>query len=191
VEREMPQQKLVPDDDPTPVTVPRTTKTLVPVSADRIRKLHRHLVNALLASQAVEEEPASPVSPKPELDGFPARVASVACSLCQGWCCTSGDDDGFLGAGTMIRVRRANPELELVEIANLYLSRVPDRSDRGSCIFHGRNGCTLERSLRSDVCNDYYCEGLGRFLNGGDYGSPVVVVAAEGEDVRTSPVIVP
>ncbi len=89
----------------------------------------------------------------------------------------------------MTRVRRANPELELVEIADLYVSRVPAETQAGSCIFHGDDGCTLDPSLRSDVCNDYYCEGLSEFLKNGDYGLPVVIKAGDGEDSQTSPVL--
>jgi hypothetical protein len=173
------------------VLVPRIDEPLAAVSADRVKRLHRHLVNVLLASQASGDDPGLIPLEKSELAGFALRVANSACSLCRGWCCTSGADDAFLGEITMTRVRRSNPELELMEIANLYVSRVPAETQSGSCIFHGRDGCTLDRSLRSDVCNDYYGEGLNNFLKHGDYGLPVVVKCGEGQDSHTSPILRP
>jgi hypothetical protein len=117
-------------------------------------------------------------------------VVSVACSLCKGSCCTSGGNDAFLSESTMTRVRRTNPELDIVEVAHLYIQRVPDEGYEESCVFHGRKGCTLDRSLRSDVCNDFFCTGLGTYLKG-ETAAPITVIAGEGDDVRTSPVLMP
>jgi hypothetical protein len=173
------------------VNVPRAKRALVPASVERVRKLHRHLVNVLLASRTIDEEPTTASVTYPEMEGFASRVAAAACSLCQGSCCTNGGDDAFLGESTMTRVRGANPELELVEIANLYVSQVPRESMEGSCIFHGKKGCALHRTLRSDICNDHYCNGLHEFLRSGDYGLPVVIVAGEGDGTRASPLLMP
>ena len=41
-----------------------------------------------------------------------------------------------------------------------YLSRIPDVAHQDSCIFHGADGCALPRELRSDVCNNFECNGL-------------------------------
>jgi hypothetical protein len=78
-----------------------------------------------------------------------------------------------------------------VEIANLYISQVPHESIEGSCLFHGKKGCTLNRRLRSDICNDYYCSGLYEFLKSGNYGLPVTVIAGEGDGKITSPILMP
>ncbi len=48
----------------------------------------------------------------------------------------------------------------LNSLLQLYNERVPAAGYAGSCIFHGKRGCTLDRSLRSDVCNSYFCGGL-------------------------------
>jgi hypothetical protein len=45
--------------------------------------------------------------------------------------------------------------------------------------------------MRSDVCNSYFCGGLDAFLRGSDPAEPVVVIAGEGKNVRTSPVLDP
>jgi hypothetical protein len=180
----------IPDDISQRVTVPSNDRVLAPIPIDRLRRLHRHLVSALLASQAVPGQRDIPSSGKPEPVGFAARVAGAACALCKGSCCGGGDDDAFLSETTMTRVRQAKPELELLEVANLYVQRVPDIGYEGSCIFHGERGCTLDRSLRSDVCNNFFCGPLGAYLKTGT-ATPVSIIAGEGDTMRRSPVLRP
>lgn len=91
----------------------------------------------------------------------------------------------------MARVRRARPELEARAVLLLYVESVPMVGYEGSCVFHGKQGCTLARSLRSDVCNSYFCAGLETYVTGGDAVVPAVVIAGEGDKIRTSPVLMP
>jgi len=86
-------------------------------------------------------------------------------------------------------VRRARPELDARAVLRLYSERVPPTGFAGSCVFHGPQGCTLERELRSDVCNSYFCSGLGHFVKHTDRTGNVVVIAGEGEVARRSPVL--
>jgi hypothetical protein len=178
-------------DDSQPVMVPRNDKTLKPTSPERVQRLRKHLVEALreLRTMKDPERCASPLRPEPE--GFAARVAHAACSLCKGWCCRGGGDHGYLDERTMARVRRAKSDLDARAVLRLYTERVPAVSYEGSCIFHGKQGCMLDRSLRSDVCNSYFCSGLGTYVTGGDATAPVVVIAGEGDEMRTSPAIIP
>lgn len=76
-------------------------------------------------------------------------------------------------------------------LLRLYLERVPPVAYRDSCIFHGSRGCTLDRSMRADVCNSYFCGGLGTFLKSRYPETPTVIIAGEGEKMRTSPVLMP
>jgi hypothetical protein len=93
------------DDDCLPVMVPRSDKALVQMSAARVRRLRGHLLGALHTMK----DPMCSSSPlRPEPEGFAARVARTACSLCKGWCCRNGGDDGFLDDRTMARVRPAS-----------------------------------------------------------------------------------
>jgi hypothetical protein len=80
-------------------------------------------------------------------------VARAACSLCKGWCCRNGEDNAFLDETTMASVRCARSALNVRAVLRLYVERVPEVGYEDSCIFHGKQGCTLDRSLRSDVCN--------------------------------------
>ena len=90
----------------------------------------------------------------------------------------------------MARVRLARPDMDERAVLRLYLDRVPTAAYRDSCIYHGKQGCTLDRSLRADVCNSYYCGGLGAYMKTGA-AVPTKVIAGEGDKIRTSQVLVP
>jgi hypothetical protein len=177
-------------DDAQPVMVPRNDKALVAIAPERIQRLREHLIEALRELRTAKhlERFASPVRAEPT--GFAARVAHTACSLCKGWCCRNGDDDAFLDDRTLARVRLARPEMTERAILRLYLDRVPPVGYRDSCIFHSKRGCTLERSLRADVCNSYFCGGLGAYVKTGAM-VPTKVIAGEGDTMRTSSLLMP
>jgi hypothetical protein len=179
------------DDDSLPVMVPRNDKPLVAVSPERVRRLREHLIKELAYLQKRKNLDRFATPERPGPIGFAATVARSACSLCKGRCCKNGDDDAFLDDRTLARVRLARPPMKDRAMLWLYLNRVPLMAYRDSCIFHGKNGCTLDRSMRADVCNTYYCGGLGAFMKSGDAPVPTVVIAGEGDKMRTSPVLVP
>jgi hypothetical protein len=181
----------IANDDSVPVMVPRSVKTLVQTPPERVQRLRRHLLAVLRRSPTSGEfgHPASPARPEP--DGFAARVARAACALCEGWCCKNGEDDGFLDERTVARVRHARETLAARAVLRLYLERVPKAGYQSSCIFHGKQGCTLDRSLRSDVCNSYFCGGLHDYMASGSAATPVTIIAGEGAKMRTSPVLTP
>jgi hypothetical protein len=178
------------EDDSQPVMVPRNDKALVAIAPERIQRLREHLISALRELRTAKhwERFASPVRTDPT--GFAARVVQVACSLCKGWCCQNGDDDAFLDDRTLARVRIANPDMAEHVILRLYLDRVPSVAYRNSCIFHGNKGCTLDRALRADVCNSYFCGGLDAYRKTG-VAVPTRVIAGVGDKMRTSPVLMP
>jgi hypothetical protein len=183
--------KRVPDHDAVPVMVPRNDKSMVAVSPERVGRLLEHLTNELgdLRKAKHLDRFASPDRPGPT--GFPATVARSACSLCKGWCCRNGHDDAFLDDRTLARVRLARPEMTEQDVLRLYADRVPPAAYRDSCIFHGKQGCTLDRSMRSDVCNVYYCGGLEAFIKSYAEPAPTVVIAGERGGMRTSAILVP
>ena len=128
---------------------------------------------------------------RPEPEGFAARVARTACSLCKGWCCRNGEDTAFLDETTMARVRCARSALDVRAVLRLYVERVPQVGFEDSCIFYGKQGCTLDRSLRSNVCNSYFCGGLQGYMTGGDTVTPTMIIAGAGDQMRTSPILMP
>ena len=141
--------KAAADHDSLPVMVPRNDKAAGPISPERVRRLRKHLIVALRALRTMKnpEQSVSPLRPEPE--GFAARVARTACSLCKGWCCGNGGDHAFLDERTMTRVRCARLELDMHAVLRLYLERVPEVGYEASCIFHGRQGCTLDPHLNN------------------------------------------
>jgi hypothetical protein len=171
--------------------VPRNDKAAVPISPERVKRLRKHLVVALGALRMMKnpEHSVSPLQAEPE--GFVARVARTACSLCKGWCCRNGDDHAFLDERTLARVRCARPALDVGAVLRLYVERVPVVVYQNSCIFHGKQGCTLDRSLRSDVCNSYFCGGLQGYLTGDEVVTPAIIIAGVGDKMRTSPILMP
>jgi len=186
-----PNFKAVADDDSLPVMVPRNDKAAVLISPERVRRLRKHLVVTLRALRMMKD-PEYSVSPlRPEPEGFAGRVARTACSLCKGWCCKNGAGDAFLDEGTMARVCRARSALDVRAVLQLYIERVPEVGYEDSCIFHGKQGCTLDRSLRSDVCNSYFCGGLQVYMTGGDTMTPTMIIAGVGDKMRTSPILMP
>ncbi len=181
-------RSLSSDDDAIPVIVPRNTRALMPVAANRVRCLRKHLVKAM--REARELKKTDP-PPPPQPTGFAARVASAACGLCKGWCCGKGGNDAFLDDRTLARVRRDRPDLDARAVLRHYSDQVPTLAYEGSCIFHGRKGCTLDRTLRSDICNRYHCGGLTAFFKEKLQESARVIIAGEGEEMRTSKVLTP
>jgi len=172
--------------------VPRNDTQLAPMTPERVAILKANLEDGLGDLARVRrrlDRIATSVPAGP--GGFKATVIRMACTLCEGWCCRAGGNDGFLDERTFARFRLADPDITDQAIMELYLDRVPAEAYEGSCIFHGKAGCTLERSMRSDVCNKYYCGGVEAYLKGNDRPEPTVVVAGEGDEMRTSPVLKP
>jgi hypothetical protein len=91
----------------------------------------------------------------------------------------------------MARVRREMPDLDAGAVVRLYASQVPAVSYEDSCIFHGARGCTLDRSLRANICNIYYCKGLTAYLTNRRRDSPRVIFAGKGGETRSSAVLMP
>jgi hypothetical protein len=188
------QHFAVPDDDGgdggnQAVMVPLNTRTPAPRDPERVWRLRKHLVQSLRAMRVMKRpvESASPLRPEPA--GFVGTVARAACSLCRGFCCKGGGDHGYLDERVMARVRQARPELDARAVVRLYVERVPEAGYAGSCVFHAETGCTLDRSLRSDVCNSYFCTGLGKFVNSGGAPAAAMIIATQDGETRMSPVV--
>ena len=168
------------------VSVPLNDKPLAAVTRARVRDLRMHLVESLRALRTMPHPRRSASPLRPEPDGAAGLVGRAACALCRGSCCKGGGEHAYLDERTMARVRFARPDLEAGAIIGLYIARVPSTAYRDSCVFHGAEGCTLDRTLRSDVCNSYFCSGLGRFVTNPDAPAGVVIVASEGGRTRRS-----
>lgn len=173
------------------VTVPRNTRPLLPMPQERARRLREHVVRSLRSLRRTRSaEPcASPLRAEPQ--GFAGTLAHAACALCAGYCCKGGGEHAYLDERDLARVCQAHPELGARAIVRLYVASVPTQGYDGSCVFHGLRGCTLHRSLRSDVCNSYFCNALRDAVATANTAGQVTVTAC-GEDgtTRTAPALV-
>jgi hypothetical protein len=171
------------------VTVPLLNETLEPPPRDRIRALKRHLVESLRALRTAKRPDRLIQKTTPEPVDFTAAVLGAGCATCQGHCCKGGGDHAYIDERTMARARRDNPELAARAIIGLYLARLAPRSYKGSCLFHGADGCTLGRPLRAELCNVYYCNGLQDFLKLPEVPERVQIIAIRNGIERRSTVM--
>lgn len=90
-----------------------------------------------------------------------APAAGAVCALCRGRCCRPGrEHHGFVDRALLQRWAARHAAASLQDAAEAYRRRLPRRHVAGSCAYHGAHGCTLPREMRSDICNDFGCEGL-------------------------------
>ena len=129
--------------------------------------------------------PDAPTSHRRRIDAEEAPLVEAACTTCRGRCCEPGaDHHGFVNADTIRQYRAYHPELGADAVRGAYAERLPDRHTEGSCIFHGAQGCTLDRTQRAEICNLHHCRALAFLLDVG-HGSgagPSLIVASDGED---------
>lgn len=168
--------------------VPANRKPLAPLPEPRRQAFLRHL-EALVGTLRTEPSEADVL---PDTEQTPVEAAPEAeqrmCSACRGWCCEAGGEHAYLDAQTLRRACRSRGDSSLDDLRERYRAALPDSSVEGSCVFHGESGCTLDRSLRSDTCNDTICGGLKHFRQtpGAGEARRVFIVAARGnEPVRT------
>lgn len=168
------------------VAVPAYAGTLAQAARDRVRRLRRHLIEAMRAERELKPRDGPAPREVREPAGFAAVVTDAACALCRGWCCGKGGEHAYLDGPSMARVRRARPDLDARAILRLYAKAAADPAYVNSCVFHGAQGCTLDRSLRSDLCNRYFCSGLAAFLRENAGADSVTLVAGSGTSTRRS-----
>jgi hypothetical protein len=176
-------------NDPALVTVPMLEETLEPPSRGRIRALKVHLLQSLRDLRAAKRKDKLVRQEAPKPSGFTATVLEAGCATCGGHCCKGGGEHAYIDERTMARVTRDNPEHDARGVIRLYLERVAPLSWRGSCLFHGADGCTLGHALRAELCNAYYCNGLRDFLNRAPEPDRVQIVAARNGRERRSKII--
>jgi len=118
----------------------------------------------------------------------PGPTASQVCAFCGGRCCRHGAfTHAFIDHTLLQRWVGAHPGATLHDAAAAYAARLPDRHVEGSCLHHGRSGCTLPREMRSDICNHHACDGLVEAQRQMAAGAPeglVVSMAAGGRVQR-------
>ena len=140
---------------------------VVPLPPHRKTEFVAHLrsvVEARFVAAPGDEPPPDPPETDPTYaqriaDEAPEhQILDTACIACQGDCCMQGNTTkAFLTEKTINYVRWSQPDLDADAIMELYLSHLPDMSVRDSCVYHGETGCTLNRTIRADICNSFQC----------------------------------
>jgi len=142
------------------VVAPASDRPLRPLPQRRRRIYEEHLRELLRALAAGEQPQGDGAPPAVEVPPELERGLQAGCRACRGYCCHTGGAHAYQTVDSLRRVRAARPELAGEALVALYLSHLPDRSVKDSCVFHGRRGCTLPRDLRGDMCNGYFCNPL-------------------------------
>lgn len=147
-----------PNDLPVGV-VPMQRRPLRPLPQDRIDALKLHVRDIIAAS--FERPPDEDLRRRREVGEAPEGLATQsACILCQGHCCILGAGrQAFLTVETIDAVRLRHPDLEAEEIFETYIARLPGEAYEDSCLYHGAQGCTNDRTWRSGTCNTFSCNG--------------------------------
>jgi hypothetical protein len=166
------------------LTVPAYDGRVEPLSTARRRAFAAHLRKIIAEAFA---EPAPRVRATSS-NTVPLAATQAACATCRGQCCSHGGEHAYLDEDTIRRVVRARPELGAGGVAALYRARLAQESFAGSCVFHGAQGCRLPRELRSDLCNDFYCNALKLFVREHGAAMPprLRIVAKSAEGVQRS-----
>jgi len=125
---------------------------------DHLNRIIAEAVSRPLGSDA----PPAPQLPstRPPLQASAAPLIEKLCTLCGGGCCTRGGHAAYLTADTIRRFMSHQPHLRPRDVLAAYLGRVAHRTESASCVNHAANGCTLPREMRSDTCNNFYCDAL-------------------------------
>ena len=175
--------------------VPASERRVVKLPRKRRAAFLRQLARVIAESIRADSDAAAPPLADDELPGAPqfgGETSAVrhGCATCRGYCCRLGaDNNAFLDVPTLRRFRSLHPDLRRRRILDEYMSRIPETSAEGSCVYHGASGCTLPRQMRAAICNNYHCGGLERMQ--GTLAEPgitkvVIVAATESEVVRST-----
>jgi hypothetical protein len=124
----------------------------------------------------------------------PSPLLKASCFACQGRCCSQGlDNHAFIKTPKLREVAARMPGASAEEIANYYMDKLPDTHVTGHCLFHSETGCALDRSERSNVCNEYLCRSgkaiENSFAEARYLQHPVLTVSVEDNEVKRAYVV--
>lgn len=173
------------------VELPFCAETLSPLPIERIDSYRLHLER--LVDEALAVDVSGTDQAVVDFDEGPRAVGSESavqaqlhetsesmCALCQGGCCTKGGNIAFLNGMTLLRVRRDNPDWGRDQLLAAYLDRLKPETVTQSCVNHSSGGCSLPRELRSDTCNNFYCDSLQEYrLHATKEAGPTMLIAVQ------------
>ncbi|MFO1320974.1 MAG: hypothetical protein U1F52_15280 [Burkholderiales bacterium] len=172
--------------------VPHNPEALAPQPQGRREAFERHFDTVLAEALADPHRPSDPtIGLEMAATAEPPWAERELCGTCGGRCCRLGGTHAYLSADTLRRVMRADHAPSGSALRDHYLSRIPPDAIAGSCVFHGPQGCALDRSFRSDTCNQSLCDGLRHFRRtpGARDARRVYVIAAAGDTIARGVII--
>ena len=173
------------------VELPFCVETLSPLPIERIDSYRLHIERLVDEALAVDisgtDQAAVAFDEGPRAVGSESAVqaqlhktSESMCALCQGGCCTRGGNTAYLNGMTLLRVRRDNPDWGRDQLLAAYLDRLKPETVTQSCVNHSSGGCSLPRELRSDTCNDFYCDSLREYrLHVTKEAGPTMLIAVQ------------
>ena len=169
--------KVALGDQPTTIlTTPMQRRPVLPTSPKMIAAFRDYLDDLILRAFAAEPGPPALRSHDAE---HGSRIGS-ACMLCWGHCCLNGGpSNAFLTVEDVNRYRRENPDATPDDVREAYFALMPEKTVLLSCVFHGSQGCTMPRTMRSDLCNSALCSSQRHLMDGEAGGDTAAVLVAE------------
>jgi hypothetical protein len=147
--------------DPLRLLLPTGPRKACRVTEDRRERYRAHLVQIVAEARSID--PATlPAASAPAAPATASSMAGRLCALCGGCCCTRGGEKAYLSRETMRRLMDSQPALSAGEVVAVYLDRVADKTQTGSCINHTGQGCSLPKEMCSGICNRFSCESLAK-----------------------------
>lgn len=107
-------------------------------------------------------QPTPPAAAEPASEaGAVNAIEGRLCGWCGGRCCRyGGQSHGYLDGSHLQRWAASHLGATLADAVQVYVDHLPTRHVQGSCAYHGDQGCTLDRDMRSETCNRFACDGL-------------------------------
>lgn len=160
----------------TVLTTPMQRRPVLPTSPKMTKAFEVYL--GTLIERAFTAEPGPPGHRSHDAD-HGERIES-ACMLCHGHCCLNGGpSNAFLTVEDVNRFRRENPDATPDDVRTAYFAMMPAETVLLSCVFHGPQGCTMPRTMRSDLCNSALCVSQRHLIEGAEGGDTAAVLVAE------------
>lgn len=173
------------------LTIPSGGSTLLSVTEERRSRYINHLKSII--EEACEYNNASEVvydehhdaqskhqSVEQRFESAPGlkEISDRLCGRCKGGCCASGKEHAYLSVFSVRSYMDKNPDVSSEALLKMYVDNVCEESIENSCINQTPTGCALNRDLRSDICNGYYCDTLKSFQKEAETKDVIPVVVA-------------
>ena len=146
------------------VITPSNDRQLSRLPVERIDAFREHLLalfSGIVDSSDTDTDFKKALTQLTDSSSEASLNFAQACGHCRGQCCLQGNRaNAFISEST---IRRQLPQVDVQsarELLQKYIGLVPEYSFEYSCVYHGETGCALPQTMRSDVCNDFYCKHL-------------------------------